>query len=306
MKTSRVFAALLVLAMLLSMLAGCGADSQPTTTADNCEHIWYSATCDAPKTCSICGKVEGTKLPHQWTDADCDTPKRCYLCNATDGEALGHQWGDGDCENARVCTVCNKAEGEAPGHDWAPATTEAPKTCKVCGKTEGEKIQVDSRFQTANCKHLFGVWSSTYDNDLTSSGLEGVVAKMKMTLEFCNDGTLISATALADPNAFAEDMIAVVAEMYYELYETQYGVTRDQLDLMLSQQGMTMEDLCGEQVSEYINAFQTTTYMVYYVEDGKIYAGNDWESEMVPDELVLDGEQLIMIIDDGEDVIYTR
>lgn len=45
---------------------------------------------------------------HTWTDATCDMPKTCSVCAATEGTAIGHDWKDG------VCTVCGK---EDPGYD---------------------------------------------------------------------------------------------------------------------------------------------------------------------------------------------
>lgn len=305
MKTSRVFAALLAMAMLLSMLAGCGADSQPTTTANNCEHMWYSATCDAPKTCSICGKVEGTKLPHQWTDADCDTPKRCYLCNATEGEALGHQWSEGDCETAKVCTVCNKAEGEAPGHDWAPATIDAPKTCKVCGKTEGEKIYVDPRFKTENCQPLFGTWVCLYENDFTAQGLPGLVATMKLTMEFRNDGTMTSSAVVEDPVAFEEALVNCLMEMVYEQFAAT-GMTKEQIDeAFLQGYGMTIEEFCRQNAGDSVDSLSSSIEKVYYVEDGLLYGGEDWDSEMTADEFVLEDGKLSMYDEALGEVVFT-
>ena len=39
------------------------------------EHSWINATCTAPKTCSVCGKTEGSALGHTTTDGVCS---RCY------------------------------------------------------------------------------------------------------------------------------------------------------------------------------------------------------------------------------------
>ena len=64
------------------------------------EHAWMDATCQAPKTCSVCGATEGEVGDHSWVDATCTTAKTCSVCKATDGEALGHSYADG------VCTVC--------------------------------------------------------------------------------------------------------------------------------------------------------------------------------------------------------
>ncbi len=64
---------------------------------DVCFHNWVDATCTAPKTCSVCGAIEGDVLPHTWIDATCTAPKTCSVCHATEGVALGHDYVDGTC-----------------------------------------------------------------------------------------------------------------------------------------------------------------------------------------------------------------
>lgn len=54
-------------------------------------HVWQEATCTEPKTCIICGAMEGESLGHIWKDATCTEPKTCTICGATEGEALGHR-----------------------------------------------------------------------------------------------------------------------------------------------------------------------------------------------------------------------
>ena len=58
-------------------------------------HTWQPATCDKPKTCTVCGLTEGYILGHSWQLADCDHPAICTSCNASTGEALGHAYDDG-------------------------------------------------------------------------------------------------------------------------------------------------------------------------------------------------------------------
>lgn len=127
-------------AMLLLLLAACG-----------CEHEWKDATCDAPKTCALCGETEGEPLAHQWQDATCTAPKTCALCSKTEGEALGHSYPSAlpDCENPILCGNCGEPEREAYPHAWVEATCDAPKTCSVCGKTEGEPAA--HQWQDATC-----------------------------------------------------------------------------------------------------------------------------------------------------------
>ncbi len=79
-------------------------------------HTWVEATCQSPKTCSVCGLTEGEVGEHEWEEATCEAPRTCKLCGATEGEPLEH--------------------------DWKMATLEAPKTCKHCGATEGDKLEL--------------------------------------------------------------------------------------------------------------------------------------------------------------------
>ena len=58
---------------------------------DGCDvegHHWVAATCDKPKTCSVCGKTEGSALDHKWKDATEDAPKTCTVCGKTEGKPL--------------------------------------------------------------------------------------------------------------------------------------------------------------------------------------------------------------------------
>lgn len=66
-------------------------------------HSWEEETCTTPKTCIVCGKVEGTTLSpdgkHHWEEATCTKAKVCTVCGETEGSSLGHDWNDcGECE----------------------------------------------------------------------------------------------------------------------------------------------------------------------------------------------------------------
>lgn len=50
-----------------------------------CRHEWTAATCDAPKTCTLCGKTDGAPLEHQWSAASLSRPSTCNLCGETRG-----------------------------------------------------------------------------------------------------------------------------------------------------------------------------------------------------------------------------
>lgn len=107
------------------------------------EHNWTAANCTTAKTCSICGKTEGSALGHDWADATCTAPKTCKRtgCTATDGSPLGHDWATdwtiGDVQhwhkcNRTGCTVINAAANHIP--DRNAATEDDPIKCTECGK----------------------------------------------------------------------------------------------------------------------------------------------------------------------------
>ena len=57
------------------------------------------ATCTEPAKCE-CGKTQGEALGHTWDNATCEAPKTCSVCKVTEGEALGHTY------VLDVCLVC--------------------------------------------------------------------------------------------------------------------------------------------------------------------------------------------------------
>lgn len=107
------------------------------------EHDWTAANCTTAKTCSICGKTEGSALGHDWADATCTAPKTCKRtgCTATDGSPLGHDWDTvwtiGDDQhwhkcNRTGCTAIKDAANHIP--DRTAATEDDPIKCTECGK----------------------------------------------------------------------------------------------------------------------------------------------------------------------------
>lgn len=107
------------------------------------EHNWTAANCTTAKTCSICGKTEGSALGHDWADATCTAPKTCKRtgCTATDGSPLGHDWDTvwtiGDDQhwhkcNRTGCTEIKDAANHTPDRD--AATEDDPVKCTECGK----------------------------------------------------------------------------------------------------------------------------------------------------------------------------
>ena len=81
------------------------------------DHAWDDATCEAPKTCNICGATDGEALNHDWADATCSAPKTCGTCGATEGTALEHSYTNGYCTNG-----CNDVD---PNYYFPVSITEA-------------------------------------------------------------------------------------------------------------------------------------------------------------------------------------
>ena len=100
-------------------------------------HKWNEATCETPKTCSICKKTDGEPLGHKWVKATCETPKTCSVCKKTEGEPLGHKWEEATCKTPRTCSVCKKTEGKPLGHEVSKWTTIKESTCSKDGLKEG-------------------------------------------------------------------------------------------------------------------------------------------------------------------------
>ncbi len=86
MKAKKLISIILIVSLTLC-LSGCG-----------CQHEWLEATCDNPRTCTICDATEGHALDHVFSEADCETPRTCTYCGITEGEALGHNYSEGYCQ----------------------------------------------------------------------------------------------------------------------------------------------------------------------------------------------------------------
>ncbi len=88
-------------------------------------HSWKDATCETPKTCSVCGETEGEVLEHEWTAATCMEKAKCSICDMEYGELAAHTLCKIDavaatCTGAGnreyyTCTVCGKYYSDADG-----------------------------------------------------------------------------------------------------------------------------------------------------------------------------------------------
>ena len=136
-------------ALILLAAAGCGnTDSTDDSTDSSAESIIIqedsSRDIPVPAPDSIIGpiSISESEQPHEhiWEPASCETPKTCSVCGTTEGKPAGHKWIAATCTEKRICEVCSKQAGEPLGHDWSRATLSSPKTCKRCGITEGQPL----------------------------------------------------------------------------------------------------------------------------------------------------------------------
>ncbi len=100
-----------------------GHDDAETTETRN------EATCTEAGsivvTCNKCGEtISSEEIPatgHDWEDATCEEPKTCSVCDATEGEALGHDWiwvidkeatFEEEGKKHEKCQICNATQNE--------------------------------------------------------------------------------------------------------------------------------------------------------------------------------------------------
>lgn len=267
---------LLLALMLVVVLAACG-----------CEHEFGAADCVNPATCTLCGETEGTPLGHVWMAATCDAPKTCEVCGTAEGEAKGHAMVEATCEEAKHCENCNLTEGEALGHVWLDATTEDPKTCEVCALTEGERIITDFRFTTDATRDIQGKW--VFEISLTGEmmgdpSFEGELP-VDFILDFGNDGTFSVAIQVTD--RFVEVITQYTVDELYAEYARE-GMDKETVDAQIQEEyGMTLHELVAQDMNKdtfnevYGRLFEAIGFGgVYYVNNGMLYTGANWEVMM--------------------------
>ena len=134
----------------------------------NYVHFYREATCTEPKTCSLCGKEEGSPLGHQYGE--------WVILEEPDCLSYG--------KRERECSIDGYKESEvipALGHDWHEATYDTPKTCSRCGETEGHVKGYISR------EDISEEWS---EDRITLGGNEGVFCSLENPLLRCMNITI--------------------------------------------------------------------------------------------------------------------
>jgi len=104
-----------------------------------CTHSWNAATCQAPKTCKLCGATEGGKIGH---DSKVNVPGKDATCTAT-GLTEGKKCSMCGTVTVKQNTIATKAHVYGPEVVTKEATCTTPgakqATC-VCGATKGSSI----------------------------------------------------------------------------------------------------------------------------------------------------------------------
>ncbi len=177
-----------------------GYDKQECSACDYIEktnevealgHTWIDATCNAPKTCSVCNVTEGTahlpsmttipKVEPTCTESGWTVGMKCALCGdikraPTEIEPLGHTFTDYVFDDNATCTQNG---------------TETAK-CDRCDVTDTREAE-DSK-----AEHVWGEYTSNNDKTCTENGTK--TATCTVCLEETN--TITDENALATGHVF--------------------------------------------------------------------------------------------------------
>ena len=117
-------------------------------------HDFADATCTAPKTCKVCGEIEGEALGHDFAEATCAAPKTCKLCGVTEGAAGTHADGNEDGK----CDTCGRSTITVTKVEFTPASITI---------TEGTNGEIKTHF--AFGEYFWYNWKSLTTAVLTFS-----------------------------------------------------------------------------------------------------------------------------------------
>lgn len=149
-----------ILCLFMFILIGC-----------ECKHEWKEATCTDPKTCIVCGKIEGVPLGHDWIEATCINPKPCTRCGEKNGE---HDWKEATCTEPKTCLRCGATEGEPNGHSVQEWKITKHVSCTEDGIETGVCVNCGQELTmtTRTSGHTFGEWTTDKKATCTENGSE--------------------------------------------------------------------------------------------------------------------------------------
>lgn len=166
----------------------------------------------------------------------------------------------------------------------------------------GDLVDNSGNFDAEVCAPLFGTWSGDVILNGASQGLP-IDVRCRLTLTFTEDGQLQCAMVLN-----REDVKAATIEQLYQTFEAA-GMTREDVDtLFMENSGTTI----GEAVDAMLDSGASEVQLeqsytgVYFVADGMIYGGANWEGTMEPTAYILEGDTLTLTSEAETAYILTR
>ena len=148
------------------------ADANCTEKLNFAAHIGGTATCNAKKTCTVCGEPYGELNPSNhtalsgWIFDETGHWKTCNDCGAII-EKAAHSGGTATCTEAKKCEVCGEPYGELDPSNhtalsgWASDETGHWKTCNDCGAII-EKAAHSGGAATCNAKKKCEICNQSY------------------------------------------------------------------------------------------------------------------------------------------------
>ena len=169
--------------------------------ASDCEHVWSDATCTLPKTCSECGKADGSALGHKWNAATCQAPKTCSVCKTTEGVKDFHTYVDGVCSACGTAyvpaegsvTVSTKIADYAKNHGWVNSTQyselrmDSLVTVTVGWDSEATNVNTAKYYTSGDQWRIYQTDVGTVTVTATENN---IIASVKITYVSDKTGTL--------------------------------------------------------------------------------------------------------------------
>lgn len=100
------------------------------------DHLFKSATCSQPSTCSVCGATKGYPVAHSFSTATCIERSTCKFCKIKIGDFASHTFNlsSTPCTEVPVCAVCKiKYAGHGSKHNFPSGVCNETVACRACG-----------------------------------------------------------------------------------------------------------------------------------------------------------------------------
>jgi hypothetical protein len=172
-------------------------------------------------------------------------------------------------------------------------------------KMPPEDLKAHEKFDANTCAPLFGVWECTQTLSTTDMGLhleKPLSVKMTVRITFTQDGIQVM-QMVCDKKAYYDFMLAVTVETIY-MSMTADGMTREQVDAQLAQNGTSVAAMAAEQLSQR-DLLPDDGYFCYYLENGNLYYGDDEFMQKI--RITITGNTMTFHAEEGgEDSVFTK